>query len=144
MARTAHYHVGNNTPGYIPDDEPFVTWDLKQAGEGLKEDVEHWTENGWDTAGLDLCDEDCFSYRYVGSGEPMCGIYHSDECVLTTVCLVKHESIYDVTFADDGMSAFVRDRTKTYDLGRSFWVNVCYSDECKPEAEDGDDDGEEG
>lgn len=103
-----HYHVLENTPGYTPDETPFRVEDRSAAQSAVAEELEYATADGWDVAGLDLCDEDC-----------------------DTVCLVKHGNVYDVSLSDDGLSAFIHDRTKTYDLGRVIYASSCDGTDCE-------------
>lgn len=50
---TTHYHVGFNMPGYLPEAEPFTTFDFENARESMIADIERHIDETEGDDGVD-------------------------------------------------------------------------------------------
>ena len=115
-----HYHVIENTPGYLPDSDepPYPYTSRRDAERGAEEAADRYRDESWQCAG-------CMGSR--------------DEHVRTQRTLPRNQRhrfvpLYTIRGnRSDGYT--VSDNSKLHDLGRVIYVDECSEAECLEEVE---------
>lgn len=106
MSHAKHYHIVQNTPGYIPENDIYCVSGRRAAIAAVSEEIERYTY-------VDIAYEGAeYATHY-----PRCRIN----------CKRPHPT-YRVFRSADRLSASIEDRSKTYDLGYVIYAESVVAD----------------
>ena len=113
-----HYHVIENTPGYLPDSDepPYPYTNRRDAERGAQEATDRYREDTWICAGCECYGRDRDEHARAQSTLPLSQ---------------RHRFVPLYTIRGNRSDGYtVSDNSKLHDLGRVIYVDECSETEC--------------